>query len=65
MNYRKQVLKESERGLEGARISYRNGTSSLLELLSAQRTADQIAFDRLQEQAHMANATVSCRLVPA
>lgn len=62
MNYRGQVSQDSERVLEGARISYRKGASSLLELLNAQRTADQIALDHLQAQADLANATVKLQV---
>jgi cobalt-zinc-cadmium efflux system outer membrane protein len=62
INYREQVLQDSERVLEGARISYRKGASSLLELLNAQRTADQIALDHLQAQADLANATVKLQV---
>jgi cobalt-zinc-cadmium efflux system outer membrane protein len=62
INYREQVLQESERVLEGARTSYRKGASSLLELLNAQRTADQIALDHLQAQADLANATVKLQV---
>jgi cobalt-zinc-cadmium efflux system outer membrane protein len=60
--YREQVQQDSERVLEGARISYRKGASSLLELLDAQRTADQIALDHLQAQADLANATVKLQV---
>jgi len=62
INYREHVLQESESVLEGARTSYRKGASSLLELLNAQRTADQIALDHLQAQADLANATVKLQV---
>lgn len=62
INYREQVLQDSERVLEGVRVSYRKGASSLLELLNAQRTADQIALDHLQAQADLANATVKLQV---
>jgi outer membrane protein, heavy metal efflux system len=60
--YRGRVQQDSERVLEGARISYGKGASSLLELLDAQRTADQIALDHLQAQADLANATVKLQV---
>lgn len=61
-HYREQVQKDAERVLEGARISYRKGASSLLELLNAQRTADEIALDHLQAQADLANASLRLQL---
>ena len=60
--YRDELAKESERVLEAARFSYRKGASSLLELLNAQRTADQIALDHLQALADLANATVRLQI---
>lgn len=60
--YREQLLLESERVLEAARVSYRKGASSLLELLNAQRTADQIALDHMQAQADLANAAVRLQI---
>ena len=60
--YRDVLAKESERVLEAARISYRKGASSLLELLNAQRTADQIALDHLQALADLANAAVRLQI---
>ena len=60
--YRDELAKESERVLEAARISYRKGASSLLELLNAQRTADQIALDHLQALADLANAAVRLQI---
>ncbi|MEP7101799.1 MAG: TolC family protein [Burkholderiales bacterium] len=61
-HYREQVQPDAERVLEGARISYRRGASSLLELLNAQRTADEIALDHLQAQADLANASLRLQL---
>ncbi len=61
-HYREQVQQDAERVLEGARISYRKGASSLLELLNAQRTADEIALDHLQAQADLANASLRLQL---
>jgi outer membrane protein, heavy metal efflux system len=61
-HYREQVQPDAERVLEGARISYRKGASSLLELLNAQRTADEIALDHLQAQADLANASLRLQL---
>jgi len=60
--YREKVQPDAERVLEGARISYRKGASSLLELLNAQRTADEIALDHLQAQADLANASLRLQL---
>jgi cobalt-zinc-cadmium efflux system outer membrane protein len=62
INYREHVLQDADRVLEGARVSYRKGASSLLELLTAQRTADQIALDHLQARADLANATVKLQV---
>lgn len=61
-NYHEQVQQDAERGLKGARLSYRKGASSLLELLNAQRTADGIALDHLQAQADLANASLRLQL---
>jgi cobalt-zinc-cadmium efflux system outer membrane protein len=56
--YQEHVLGEAERVLEGVRISYRKGAASLLELLSAQRSADEVYLGYLQARADRANATV-------
>jgi len=56
--YVERVLGDSERVLEGTRTSYRKGASSLLELLNAQRSADEVFLAYLQALADHANATV-------
>ena len=60
--YREQVQRDAERVLEGALVSYRKGASSLLDLLNAQRTADDIALEHLQAQADLANASLRLQL---
>ncbi|GGC67854.1 TolC family protein [Undibacterium terreum] len=57
-SYREHVLDDAERLLEGVRLSYRKGSASLLDLLNAQRTADDIYMSYLQAQANLANAKV-------
>ncbi|HTD04896.1 TolC family protein [Undibacterium sp.] len=57
-SYREHVLEDAERLLEGVRLSYRKGASSLLDLLNAQRTADDIYLAYLQAQANLANARI-------
>ncbi len=57
-SYREHVLDDAERLLEGVRLSYRKGAASLLDLLNAQRTADDIYLAYLQAQANLANAKV-------
>jgi cobalt-zinc-cadmium efflux system outer membrane protein len=56
--YRNSVIADADRVLEGMRQSYRQGAASLLELLDAQRTADETYLDYLQAQAELAGATV-------
>ncbi|MDF3888370.1 TolC family protein [Cupriavidus basilensis] len=56
--YRDSVIADADRVLEGMRQSYRHGSASLLELLDAQRTADETYLDYLQAQADLAAATV-------
>jgi cobalt-zinc-cadmium efflux system outer membrane protein len=56
--YTERVLDESQRVLEGTRTSYRKGAASLLELLAAQRSADEVYTAYLQALAARANATV-------
>ena len=57
-SYREHVLDDAERLLEGVRLSYRKGAASLLDLLNAQRTADDIYMGYLQAQANLANARI-------
>lgn len=60
--YRDSVLADSQKVLEGMRLSYRNGAASLLELLAAQRSADEVYLAYLQAQADLATATVQLQL---
>lgn len=60
--YRESMLADAERVLEGIRLSYRNGAASLLELLAAQRSADDAYQAFLQAQADLATATVQLQL---
>lgn len=60
--YRDSVLADSQKVLEGMRLSYRTGAASLLELLNAQRSADDAYLAYLQAQADLANATVQLQL---
>ncbi|WP_293503654.1 TolC family protein [Roseateles sp.] len=60
--YRDSVLADSQKVLEGMRLSYRNGAASLLELLNAQRSADDAYLAFLQAQSDLANATVLLQL---
>ncbi|MBS0507279.1 MAG: TolC family protein [Proteobacteria bacterium] len=60
--YRSGVLADAQRVLDGMRLSYRHGAASLLELLSAQRSADQAWLAYLQAQADLATATVQLQL---
>lgn len=56
--YTEHVLDDAEHVLDGTRISYRKGAASLLELLNAQRTADEVHLAYLQALADRANARV-------
>jgi cobalt-zinc-cadmium efflux system outer membrane protein len=60
--YRDNVVADSQKVLDGMRLSYRNGAASLLELLNAQRSADDVYLAYLQAQADLANATVQLQL---
>lgn len=60
--YRESVLTDSQKVLEGIRLSYRNGAASLLELLSAQRSADDAYLAFLQAQADWAASAVQLQL---
>ncbi|MBC3917022.1 TolC family protein [Undibacterium sp. CY18W] len=57
-NYKEHVLDDSERLLQGVRTSYRKGAASMLELLNAQRNADEIYQAYLQAEATLAIARV-------
>jgi len=56
--YRDATLVDADRVLEGMRTSYRHGSASLLELLSAQRAADDTWLAYLQARSDLAAATV-------
>jgi cobalt-zinc-cadmium efflux system outer membrane protein len=60
--YRNGVLADAQKVLEGMRLSYRQGAASLLELLSAQYSADEAYQNYLQAQADLATATVELQL---
>lgn len=60
--YRDHVLKDSDRVFEGLRTSYRMGSASLLELLNAQRTADDVYLGYFQAIADLANAKVKLQI---
>ena len=61
-NYLDRVLKEADEVLAGMRTSYRLGSASLLELLNAQRTADDVYLGYLQTLSDLANATVKLQV---
>lgn len=58
LTYTGHVLDDARRVLDGTRTSYRKGAASLLELLSAQKTADEVQLAYLQAVADRANAQV-------
>ena len=60
--YSDHVLDDADRVLDGIRISYQKGSASLLELLDAQRTADDVYLSYLQALAGLANATAQLQL---
>ena len=60
--YRDGVLRDAQRVLEGIRLSYRHGEASLLELLSAQRSADEAYLGSLEAETELAKATVELQL---
>ncbi|UJB65662.1 TolC family protein [Acidovorax sp. YS12] len=60
--YRDGVLADAQKVLEGMRLSYRHGAASLLELLVAQRSADDAYLAYLQARADLATATVQLQL---
>jgi cobalt-zinc-cadmium efflux system outer membrane protein len=60
--YRDVVLDDADRTLEGTRLSYRKGAASLLDLLEAQRTTEDVHLAYLQALADLANATVKLQL---
>lgn len=60
--YHDSVLADSQKVMEGMRLSYRQGASSLLELLAAQRSADDAYLAYLQAKADLADATVQLQM---
>lgn len=60
--YRDATLGDARRVVEGLRLSYRQGAASLLELLSAQRAADDTELAYLQARSELAAATVRLQL---
>ncbi|MDH0864059.1 TolC family protein [Mitsuaria sp. GD03876] len=60
--YRDATLVDAERVLAGMRTSYQHGAASLLELLSAQRAADDTYLAYLQARSDLAGATVRLQL---
>ncbi|MFI5399170.1 MAG: TolC family protein [Candidatus Binatia bacterium] len=61
-SFSEHLLADADRVLDGMRTSYRKGASSLLDLLNAQRTADDVYLSYLQALADLANATVKLQL---
>ncbi len=61
-SYTDHVLNDADHVLDGMRKSYRMGAATLLELLNAQRTADDVYLTYLQALADLANATVKLQL---
>ncbi|MFZ6874441.1 TolC family protein [Undibacterium sp. Di27W] len=57
-NYKEHVLDDSDRLLQSVRTSYRKGAASMLELLNAQRNADEIYQAYLQAEATLAIARI-------
>ncbi|MFZ6745036.1 TolC family protein [Undibacterium sp. JH2W] len=60
-NYKEHVLDDSDRLLQSVRTSYRKGAASMLELLNAQRNADEIYQAYLQAEATLAIARIKLR----
>ncbi|CDG81508.1 TolC family protein [Janthinobacterium agaricidamnosum] len=60
--YHESVLADAQKVLDGMRVSYSNGNASILELLSAQRSADDAWQAYLQARADLATATVQLQL---
>ncbi len=60
--YRMSVLPDADRVLDGKRRAYRHGSASLLEVLDAQRSADDTYQAYLQARADLAAAAVQLQL---
>lgn len=61
-SFSEHLLADADRVLDGMRTSYRKGATSLLQLLNAQRTADDVYLSYLQALADLASATVKLQL---
>jgi cobalt-zinc-cadmium efflux system outer membrane protein len=61
-SYSEHVLTDADSVLDGKRTGYRLGAASILDLLEAQRTADDVYLSYLQTLADLANATVKLQL---
>lgn len=61
-SYSEHILTDADHVLDGMRTSYRKGAASLLELLDAQRTADDVYLSYLQALSDLASATVKLQL---
>jgi outer membrane protein, heavy metal efflux system len=61
-SYSEHILTDADHVLDGKRTGYRLGAVSLLDLLEAQRTADDVYLSYLQSLADLANATVKLQL---
>jgi len=61
-SYSEHVLSDTDNVLEGKRTAYRLGAASLLDLLEAQRTADDVYLSYLQALADLSNAIVKLQL---
>ena len=57
-SYSEHLLADADQVLDGQRTSYRKGAASLLDLLAAQRSADEVVVAFLQARADEANAAV-------
>lgn len=58
-DYRDHILSDADFVLNGMRISYRKGAASLLELLNAQRTADDVYAGYIDAQYAYGQALIS------
>ncbi|MFZ2955308.1 MAG: TolC family protein [Candidatus Ozemobacteraceae bacterium] len=61
--YREQILDEADQVLDAVRKSYRMGEASLLELLDAQRTADDVYLGYLQALADFTESKVKLQVL--
>ncbi|MES2262436.1 MAG: TolC family protein [Pseudomonadota bacterium] len=60
--YRESVLANADKVVDGMRLSYKKGTASLLELLSAHKSANETYLAYLQAMADLTAATVQLQL---